>query len=154
MQNKNKVNIKIAGSDYSLCGEDSPEYMQKLAVFVDKRIQEMMKRTPLLSVSMASVLVSLNFADELFKMREALVRLDEEKNRLSTGRENLEKDIKALTEEVHYLSELNNVLLDELSGKKTKPQDGAAPSPPKQTGEEGLHSESASEKSEQHTEDK
>lgn len=78
MADKNKVTVRIAGNEYVLCGDESPEYIQKVALFVDKKLQEITKKNHLLSTSMASVLASVNMADEVFSLREALNNKEQE----------------------------------------------------------------------------
>jgi cell division protein ZapA len=37
MTPKNKVNVRIAGKDYTLVGTESDEYIQKVGLYIDKR---------------------------------------------------------------------------------------------------------------------
>ena len=72
MSERNKVTVRIAGNEYVICGTESPEYIQKVALFVDRKLQEIMKRNHTLSTSMASVLTAVNIADESLKTSESL----------------------------------------------------------------------------------
>lgn len=72
MTEKNKVSVRIAGNEYVISGAESPEYIQKIALFVDRKLQEITRKNHLLSTSMASVLTSVNMADELFRLSESL----------------------------------------------------------------------------------
>ena len=51
-------------------GEESPEYIQMLAAYVDRRMKMIRQRNPNLSSSKVAVLVALNLADELNKLQE------------------------------------------------------------------------------------
>jgi len=71
MSDKNKVVVRIAGNEYILCGSESPEYIQKIAMMVDRKLRDITRKNHLLSTSMASVLTAVNMADELVKTQEA-----------------------------------------------------------------------------------
>ena len=78
---KQKTVVKVAGKEYSIVSQDSPEYMQRVAAFVDRRITEMatVSRMP---EPMVAVLVSLNMADELIKSQDDNARLRRENQTL------------------------------------------------------------------------
>ncbi len=76
MAEKNKVTVRIAGNEYVISGAASPDYIQKIALFVDKKLQEISRKNHLLSTSMASVLTSINLADEMFQLSESLKKAD------------------------------------------------------------------------------
>lgn len=88
MSVKNKVVVKIAGKDYTLVGDESDEYMQKIALFVDKKMTEIMKNNNKLSTMMAAILTALNIADEYYKREEREIKL---KNELNKAIDELEK---------------------------------------------------------------
>ncbi len=64
MSEKNKVTVRIAGNEYILCGTEPPEYIQKIAMMVDRKLRDITRKNHLLSTSMASVLTAVNMADE------------------------------------------------------------------------------------------
>lgn len=72
MAEKNKVIVHIAGNEYVVSGTEPPEYIQKVALFVDRKLQEITRKNHTLSTSMASVLTSVNMADEMFRLNESL----------------------------------------------------------------------------------
>lgn len=65
-----RTEVFILGQKYILKGEASPQYMDELAQFVDSRIREVLKNSPTISPLKATIIASLNIADELFKIRE------------------------------------------------------------------------------------
>ena len=67
---KNKTNIKIRGKEYTVVGPETPEYMQKIASYIDNKIGEMMVANPTLNLEMGSVLAAINIVDEYFKALE------------------------------------------------------------------------------------
>jgi len=78
---KQKTVVRVAGKDYSIVSTDSPDYMRRVASFVDRKITEMstVSRMP---EPMVAVLVSLNMADELIKSQDDNARLRRENQEL------------------------------------------------------------------------
>ncbi len=69
---KPKLSVVIDGKVYMLSGGSSEAYMQKIASYVDNKIREL-KENPnfnKLSPDYRSVLLSLNLAEELFKVQD------------------------------------------------------------------------------------
>lgn len=111
MTGKNKVYVRIAGKDYTLVGVESDEYIQKVAMYIDKKMQEIMKVNSKLSTSMAAVLTAINVADDYVKAHESEFHL--------------KKELKHINEEVDKIKDENRKLLNEiaaLSGKGTNLQ--------------------------------
>lgn len=73
---KNRTVVRIASQEFRLTGRESEEYMQKLAVCVNKRIEEIQGMYPSLGVSNCVILAALNMADELHKAKEDYEALD------------------------------------------------------------------------------
>ena len=71
------VQVDIFGSQYTIKkGGENPEYIARVAAYVDQKMREINERLPVASVSRVAVLASLNLADELFKEREGGVKGD------------------------------------------------------------------------------
>ncbi len=87
---KNKVNVRIAGKDYTLVGNETEEYIQKVALYVDKKLNTIMNQNSKLSTSMASVLTAINIADDYFKACENIDNLSKELNALGKKSKSLE----------------------------------------------------------------
>jgi len=78
---KTTVKVNIYGSEYIVKANESPEYIQKLAFMVDKKMQQIGNRNRTMAGSKVAVLTALNLADELCKLREdyeGLLKLIEE----------------------------------------------------------------------------
>ena len=73
---KNRTTVRVAGQEFKLAGVDSEEYMQKLAVFVNKRVDEIQKTYPNLSTNNCVILAALNMADEFQKAKADYEALD------------------------------------------------------------------------------
>lgn len=108
MADKNKVEVRIAGKDYTLVGVESEEYIQKIALYMDKKINEIMRVNNKLSTSMVSVLSAINVADDYFKAHENVLSLN--------------KELKAANDEIERLNGENRRLANEnaiVSNKNT-----------------------------------
>ena len=120
MAEKNKVTVRIAGNEYIICGSETPEYIQKVALFVDRKLQEIMKRNHLLSTSMASVLASVNMADELLRINDAHGKTEYELTELQKKHQELKEEMKHLKADNVRLSEKYNLLQIELTKRETE----------------------------------
>ena len=74
---KQKTTVRVAGRDYTLVSSDAPEYISRVAAYVDRKITETALATRM-NVDKAAVLVSLNIADELMKAHDENSRLRRE----------------------------------------------------------------------------
>lgn len=103
MVEKNRVTVRIAGNEYVICGEESQEYIQKVALFVDRKLKEITRRNHLLSTSMASVLASVNMADEVFRLNEKLNNSKNELDQLQGKHQELQDEFERLKSENQQL---------------------------------------------------
>ena len=71
---ENKITVNICGTDYTLMAEESPSYMQKVAVLVDARMGEIMASGRISRMD-AAVLAAANIADELLKQQSSTENL-------------------------------------------------------------------------------
>lgn len=120
MAEKNKVTVRIAGSEYVITGTESPEYIQKIALFVDRKLMEITKKNHLLSTSMASVLASINMADEVFRLREALRNNESELAELQKKYRELKDESQNIKMENIKLKEHESQLMIELTKRETE----------------------------------
>lgn len=109
MADKNKVDVRIAGKDYTLKGIESEEYIQKIALYIDKKINEITRVSNKLSTSMASVLTAVNVADDYFKSHENETRLN--------------KELKQVMDELQMLRKENDILKNENEALKARNTD-------------------------------
>lgn len=73
---KNTTVVHIASQEFRLSGNESEEYMQKLAIFVDKRIADVNKVYPELSTTRAAIMAAMNIADDMMKLRASYAELE------------------------------------------------------------------------------
>lgn len=119
-EEKNKVVVRIAGNEYVLCGTESPEYIQRIALLVDRKLQEITRKNHLLSTSMASVLTAINMADEMVKAQEACNRSEFELKELKRKMQELREDVYRYKQENERLKEIQSRLQIELTRKETE----------------------------------
>ena len=82
------VEINILGQQYSIKGDASADHIKKLAAYVDEKLKEIYAANPNITPLKASILASLNIADELHRIRdeqETVTRNIEEKANALTG---------------------------------------------------------------------
>ncbi|HEY8423060.1 MAG TPA: cell division protein ZapA [Thermoclostridium sp.] len=120
MAGKNKVSVRIAGNEYTLCGYESAEYLQKVALYVDQKTTEIMKANHTLSTSMASVLTAINIVDEMFKLTEAKEALEKELEIAKKTLQEIKQDRDMLSQQLQKANEENKHLLLELTKREAE----------------------------------
>ncbi|MFG6383785.1 MAG: cell division protein ZapA, partial [Lachnospiraceae bacterium] len=80
MSKKTSADVLIGGRIYTLCGYESEEYLQKVANYINNKINEYdsMEKFRRLPMEMKTALVELNIADDYFKAREQAEKLDQD----------------------------------------------------------------------------
>jgi cell division protein ZapA len=69
-----KIEVEILGETYTLCSDDPPEHLQRVAAYVDTSLCDLVRQHPSLGPVKAAVLVSVMVADELLKERDTADR--------------------------------------------------------------------------------
>lgn len=103
MTKKNKTDVFIGGRNFTVVGNESSEYVYKLAAYVDEKIKEMTDKNDKLSGSMAAILAALNIADELHKTTQELDSLRERAKTPIEEYDILVKQLKEANEEIKQL---------------------------------------------------
>ena len=76
MGESKRISVKIQGKEYVVVGTTEDEdHVQKIAYYVDKKIQQKMDANPSLDIVRATTLVALNLADNLFEMTKTLDKI-------------------------------------------------------------------------------
>ena len=110
----NTVTIMIAGKEYHIVGSEPEEYIQKIGHYVDKKMSTMMEAGENnLSTVMASVLTSVNIADDYFKERD---KANQQKNKMN----DVEKKLREALNKIQSLEQKNTKLSDQASELKIK----------------------------------
>ena len=62
--------IHVFGHEYTVRGVEDPEYVRRVASYVDRRMREIARGSGQVSSIRIAVLAALNITDELFRERE------------------------------------------------------------------------------------
>ena len=81
---KNKVVVHLMGHDYALLTDQSPEQVQRVARYVDRKLRDTAITTRA-AEPMVATLTSMTLADELFRAQDENVRLKRELLLLQSG---------------------------------------------------------------------
>lgn len=71
-----RVTVHVAGQMLKLCGPEDETYIKSVASYVNEKVNDMQTAQPQLSTATCVLLVTLNMADELFKLRQQYAELD------------------------------------------------------------------------------
>ncbi len=110
----NVINVNINGMEYNLRGQESEEYLHKVARHVDKKLQGIMKGNPKLSISSAAVLTAINAVDDMFKCDAAYEELQQDMDKLSEVETALNREIESLKKQLKYLEDYNSELMQKI----------------------------------------
>ena len=83
---KTRTTVKIAGKEYTITSYDDETYVQRVATYVDRRMEELNAAAKLPSAQLA-VLTAINVTDDMLKAQDEIRRLRAE---LAKAREELE----------------------------------------------------------------
>ncbi|HSJ25626.1 MAG TPA: cell division protein ZapA [Longimicrobiales bacterium] len=82
---RNVVTVEIAGEEYAIRAQASPEYTRECAAYVDRTLAEIMRQGSLVQAHKGAILAALALADELFQTRAELESLRAEVTRRADG---------------------------------------------------------------------
>ena len=97
--------IRLLGNDYQIESENSEEFIQKIAFYVDKMFNEIAERNSRLSTNMIAVITSLNIAEETLKLQEENKELSAQLTATVDMLSEKEFDLKKVSEENENLKE-------------------------------------------------
>ncbi|NLV35819.1 MAG: cell division protein ZapA [Clostridiaceae bacterium] len=117
---KNKVELRIAGKDYTIVGTEPEEYIQRVGHYIDKKMSEIMRVRSDLSTSLVAVLTAVNVGDDLFKIRESEQSLKKELKNAVDQLESLKEEKRRLMQENSTLNGLNTSLKLELAKREAE----------------------------------
>lgn len=117
---KNKVEMRIGGKEYTLVGVESEEYIQKVGLYIDRKMNEIIRHNNKLSTSMAAVLTAVNVADDFFKSYESEAQLKKENKQMQEELEKLKQENRHFTGENSLLLNKNTNLQLELAKREAE----------------------------------
>lgn len=119
MNKKNTVEVIINNKQYILGGYESPDYLQKIASYINRKYSEFKKQDIYkhLDRDMRNILIEINIADDYFKAKEQIELIQAKNDENNTEIYNLRhelvstrSDLEAAEEEIKELKkELANV---------------------------------------------
>lgn len=116
---KIKTTVRIGGKEYTMAGNDSEEYIHRVAIYVDRKMSQIEESNNNLSTTMLAVLTCLNITDELLKLRE---ETDGMRQQLESAR----RQVEALTRQQELnATEMNRLQKENILLREAR--QGAAP---------------------------
>jgi len=98
---KKTIRVNIWGIEYALKSDADPQYIQKLAEYVDQKIRKLEENIQVKSQLKISILAALNIADELFRLKRNYEKL---LNQVETTSEELTENLD------NYLNQYSDLL--------------------------------------------
>lgn len=80
MSSKSSAEVIIGGKMYTLSGYEGEEYLQRVAAYINNKINEFndMEEIRRFPTDMKAVLVELNIADDFFKAKDKVEKLEQD----------------------------------------------------------------------------
>ena len=75
-EKKHRVNVKIYHEEYTMCGTAAPDYLKRLAQYVDEKMRQIGAANSRLGTSKVAILTAVNLADELFRAQKRVRKLE------------------------------------------------------------------------------
>ncbi|MBO5364477.1 MAG: cell division protein ZapA [Clostridia bacterium] len=119
MENK-RVEVKINNVEYMLVTNEPEEYVQRVALLVNKRMAQIQQENKQLSTAMTAVLAAINIADDYLKNEEVLDNLRSELKSYAEESGNQGEELESKRLEVERLKEDVHKLQIELAKKETE----------------------------------
>ena len=92
---KIRVTVRIAGKDYTMSSYDKEEYVRRVAMYVDRKLQELSMATRM-SIQDVSVLTAVTIADDMLKAQDEVSRLRRELQETRMQLEAAQKELKMM----------------------------------------------------------
>lgn len=115
-----RVEVKINNVEYMLVTNEPEEYVQRVALLVNKRMAQIQEGNKQLSTAMTAVLAAINIGDDLLKNESVLDNLREELKRYMAEAGSKGEELEAKKLEVEKLREDVHKLQIELAKKETE----------------------------------
>ena len=121
----NKVDVVIGGEITTLKSNEKPEYLQKLALYVDQKTTEILSKNSSASINekMRTLLIALNIADDYFKIKDKYEKLFVLHERFVNEMTRLQQDNTALNQKVNTLENQLEALKNELEERQFEDSD-------------------------------
>jgi Uncharacterized protein conserved in bacteria len=117
---KVKVNVRIGGNDYTIVGVDGEEHIQRVAMYIDKKMNEITRSNNRLSTSMSAVLTAINIGDDYIRIREQTLENERYFKDVNEELKALKAEVEKLTSENTILEKRNTGLQIELARREAE----------------------------------
>lgn len=107
MNTKNDVEVVINGKQYTLCGYESSDYLQRIATHINEKYAQLKQQEGYnrLDVNMRNILLAINLSDDFFKAQKTAQELREQKEETEKEIFHLKHDLLSQKEEVDKLQQ-------------------------------------------------
>ncbi|MCL2708779.1 MAG: cell division protein ZapA [Defluviitaleaceae bacterium] len=107
----NKVEVVIGGEIITLMSGEREEYMQKLARYIDRKLDEIRSMNSSASINerTRTLFIALNIADDFFKTQEKLTRLESDHAKFVTELGLMQEENFLLADKIHELQDKLNM---------------------------------------------
>ena len=112
MPHLNRVKVVIDDVVYELTSHESPEHIQTVANYIDKKIKSIysVKSEASINPRLKTLFISLNIADDLFAEKEQAKELSEKNQELVLKYRDIDAELEKLMEENKKLKEENEIM--------------------------------------------
>ncbi len=112
MDAKNDVEVIINGKQYTLSGNESSEYLQKVAVHINEKYNEFKKQEwyGRLDQEMKSVLLGINLSDDYFKAQDMVNELKKDSEEMEKELFEMKHELISMQTQIKELEEKNREL--------------------------------------------
>lgn len=122
MASKTDTEVIIGGKVYTLCGYESEEYLQKIASYINGKLNEFesepaFNRAPL---AMQNVLMQINLADDYYKVKNQLKSMEEDLEAKEKELYDLKHDLVTAQIKMENMEKSLKMTKDQLSDKDKK----------------------------------
>ena len=95
MAQKNESKVLIGGNVYTLSGDESEEYLQHVALYINKKMEEVRtsENGKKLNTRLQSVLLAINIADDYFKIKTTMDDKERELQELKNETQRLKNEL-------------------------------------------------------------
>ena len=122
MSTLNDTTVLIGGNVYTLSGAESPEYIQRVALYINTKLEEIKKsdNAKNLNTRLMAVLLDINIADDYFKEKTRTENLEKTIHSTNQKIEDLELELarlRAKLDESVYEKSIYNQKIDALKNE-------------------------------------
>lgn len=102
MSPKNKTKVLIGGNVYTLVGDESEEYIQRVALYINNKLDDLKssENGQLLNTKLMNIFLAINIADDYFKEKQRVLELERDLRLSNEKIADLEKEVRTLHHEL------------------------------------------------------